>query len=172
MLRIRLQGDPFGSHQVAVVVVVPARHRVDHRVARLDQCPVGRVDHGPGAARDHDALQRDFDLQPVAPELPYRFAQAQHAVARGIVRLSGGQGAQRSVPEAVRDGKLARQEIAHREIRDLLPRGDGRAYLGGDAEDLRSDQSLRHAGEAAAGIRSLQIELQLLHGASRRDPPI
>src|SRR5438105_1991080 len=137
MLRIRLQGDPFGSHQVAVVVVVPARHRVDYRVVRLDQCPVGRVDHGPGAARDHDALQRDFDLQPVAPELPYRFAQAQHAVARGVVRLSGGQGAQRSVPEAVRDGKLARQEIAHREIRDLLPRGDGRAYLGGDAEDLQ-----------------------------------
>ena len=39
------------AHQVDVVVVVPARHRVDDAVAGVDQRAVGRVDRRPRAAR-------------------------------------------------------------------------------------------------------------------------
>ena len=148
------------------MVVVPARHRVHDGIARLHQRAVGGVDHRPRAARDHDALQRHLDLQPLAPELAHGLPQAQDAVAGRVVRLARGQRAQRSVAEAVGNGELPRGEISDGEVGDLLPGGDGGADLRGDAEDLRSDQPLGHAGEAAARVRALEVELQLLHGAA------
>src|SRR6266481_7728406 len=58
--------------------------------------------------------------------------------------------------------------------RSSRSRRDCRPDLGGDAEDLRADQSPGHGGEAAPWVRTVQIELQLLHGVSSpgQDAPI
>src|SRR6185503_13168963 len=95
-----------------------------------------------------------------------RFAEPEHAVAGRIIRLAGRQRLQRPVAQLVRDGELPRGEIAHREVRDLLPAADGGPDLGGDAQDLGADQPPRHGGKAAPRVWSVQIELQLLHGPS------
>jgi hypothetical protein len=160
---------------VDVVVVVPARHRVDDAVAGIHQRAVGRIDHGPGAARDHDRRHRVFETEVAGVEAADRLPQLAEAVRRRVVRLAALERGHDAVLERGRDRELPRAEVAHGEVADGLARRHQGADLARDAEDLRP----LHAGDqrrdavAAASRRRGHERAQVvcgLHGVGHDRP--
>ena len=67
--------DRARAAQVRVVVVVPRRHRVDHRVARIEHGAVRTVEQRPRAARDQHRLDRVRQPEVLRVEARDRLAQ-------------------------------------------------------------------------------------------------
>ena len=75
--------------EIAVVVVVPRRHRIRDRFAGIDQRAIGGVDERARAARDEHRLHRVLESELAPVEARHRLAQLEHAVRRRIVRVPG-----------------------------------------------------------------------------------
>ena len=142
------------AHHVHVVVVVPARHRVDHPVAGIAQGAEDAVDDRPGAAGDEHRLDRVAQAQLALVEPCHGLAQLGDAVRRGVVGLPALQRGASGIGEPGRDREVPGIEVPHREVADGPPPGDQGADLRRDAEDLRTDKAGRHGGDPGLGIGS------------------
>jgi hypothetical protein len=96
----------LGTRQVRVVVVVPARHRVDDAVAGSHDRPEQRVDERPRSARDHERLEGVVELQLAGVEALHRLAQRDDAVRGRVVGLALRERLRDRVAQHVRDGEV------------------------------------------------------------------
>ena len=132
VFRIGRESDPLRSDEMAVVVVVPTRHRIDDDVARAHQRRVRREDERSRPAGDQHRFERHLEREGAVIELPHRLAQPQDAVRRWIVRLPGGELAGRLLAACRGSGTHGRK-VPDGEIADLLAARLRHPDLGGDA---------------------------------------
>ena len=166
LLRAADRGHADAARQVDVVIVVPARHRVDHPVPGIAERAEDAVDHRPRSADDEHRLQRDLEPELALVEARHGVPQGQDAGGRRVVGLAVLQRLLDAGGQPRRDAEVPRVEVANRQVADRPPGRLEGTDLGGDAEDLRADEPVRHLRHPPPGVRS--GVLQQLREVGRR----
>ena len=148
--RIARHLDALGVEEVHVVVVVPRRRGVHHRIAGVEEGAVRRIDAGSGARGDDHRGEIRAEAELATVQRADRFTQCERAVGGRVVGLAAPQRIHDPVLQHLGDAELGRAEVADGEIADVASARDEGADVGGDLENFGAHQGTGDGRNALA----------------------